>query len=162
MMGSVPTGRPYGRSKIEIDWKFVEERMEAGCTAKEIAGRFGINVDTLYTRVLKEYGSTFAELSAKKKEHGKGNIRWKQYNQAMKGNTQLLLRLGDVLLEQDKKVDLTPNDANIDLLFQMMNENKELKKKIADHESYENKIIIDERLNDDEPESTSLKSASDS
>lgn len=122
-----PSGLPKKaahRPQIPVDWSMVESRMISGCTAKEISGKIGMHVDTFYARFLIQYGASFTEVSATKKSAGISDIRNKQFECAMRGNTQLLLRLGDVLLEQDKKVELNPNDTNLDLLLQALQSNK--------------------------------------
>lgn len=129
-MPSKPTGRPNGRPPKPIDWAEVEQMMLAGSSGIEISGAFDIDPDNFYQRFQREFGVRFTDARPSKIEGGKARIRLAQYKNAMRGNTQLLLRLGDVWLGQDKKADLTPNDANIDLLLQALQENKELKELI--------------------------------
>lgn len=148
-MPSKSTGRPIGRATKEIDWVEVEFMMLAQSTGIEIAGAFGVHPDTFYQRFQRQYGIRFTDAITSKIDGGKAKLRSTQFKNAMRGNTQLLLRLGDVWLGQDKKMDVTPNDSNIDLLLQALQENKELKQKLANHESYESKIVIDELPNND-------------
>ena len=90
------------RPEKDIDWKLVEKKMEAGCTATEIAGGFHMHIETFSNRFEKQYGCYFTEYKAKFHSHdgGKGNIKFRQYAKAMEGNTQMLIHLGKHWLGQ--------------------------------------------------------------
>lgn len=99
-----------GCAEKPLNWERIEERMNAGCTATEIAGIEGVSLSTFLERFQKVKGTHFSHAIQDKKESRNGSIRWKQFQQAMNGNTQLLLRLGEVYLGQGKETNLPPND----------------------------------------------------
>lgn len=96
-----------------INWDEVEMMMWAGASGVEIAGAFAIHYDTLYDRFRLEYGMHFSEASQSMKEGGKGKIKHAQLKYALKGNTALLIRLGEVHLGQGQKVDIAPRDEEL-------------------------------------------------
>ncbi len=102
------------RTPKDINWDVVERMMEAGSSGIEISGVFDMHHDTFYSRFQKEYNTSFALASQNKKETGKGRLREAQFRYALKGNTALLIRLGEVHLGQGQKVDIAPNDEKLD------------------------------------------------
>jgi hypothetical protein len=86
-----------------IDWNLVERKMEAGCTATEIAWDFRMHIDTFSERFKQEYGKYFTEYAGNFHSVGKGNVRHQQYERAMDGNTQMLTILGREWLGQEKE-----------------------------------------------------------
>lgn len=94
------------RPPKEIDWKVVEQKMQAGNTAKKIAQDLYIDTDTLYDRFKKEYGKSFSVISADFYTAGNQNIEYMQYMKAMSGDSKMLLWLGKVRLGQ-KEPDTT-------------------------------------------------------
>ena len=88
----------------EIDWNKVELQMEAGCTAKQIAGSCRIDINTFYDRFKLKYKSSFSDYAVSYSECGKGNIMLKQYACAMKGSIPMLMHLGKHRLGQHDKV----------------------------------------------------------
>lgn len=117
--GILPTGTPVK----PIDWKLVEERMGAGCSLEEIAGKIGVCRHTLGYRFQQQYGVPFSTAILEYKEGRNGDLRWKQFQQAMRGNTTLLVKLGDVYLGQAQKNDVAPNDEKLN---EQIAESKEL------------------------------------
>ena len=59
-----------GRIPIPIDWKKVDEWLEAGCKGTEVAAMLGVSDDTLYGRCFKEKETIFSTYSAKKLRTG--------------------------------------------------------------------------------------------
>ncbi len=111
-----PTGRPLK----EIDWKIVDHKLRAGCSGTTIAALFGIHADTLYERILKEFGLSFSAYSQQKRMEGDDCIKTTQYEEAViEKNTTLLIWLGKVRLEQKEHPEVvsTPNDAKLDVLL---------------------------------------------
>lgn len=92
------------RPKAEINWKFVDEHLEAGCSGTEIAARLGIHPDTLYDNCEREFNSTFSAYSQQKKQSGEVLLRKAQFDKAIgntdRGDNTLLIWLGKVRLEQ--------------------------------------------------------------
>jgi hypothetical protein len=91
------------RPKRVIDWNVVEQRMEAGSPAKEIAATLRIEINTFYDRFKKEYGCGFADYADDFHSAGKSNIRHIQYLKALEGNIPMLQILGKHWLGQNDK-----------------------------------------------------------
>lgn len=93
-----------GRPKSDIDWKKVEDLLEAGCLGTGIAAYLGISAETLYDRCLIEKGKLFSRFSQEKKEKGDEILRAHQYAKALgltdKGDNTLLIWLGKTRLKQ--------------------------------------------------------------
>lgn len=132
------------RPKKEINWDVVEKRMEAGCSAKEIAGAHHVDLDTFYRRFKEEFGSSFGDYSASFADGGHGNIRYTQYMKALSGNSNMLELLGIEMLGQGSpKKDIPGNDELLSYRHENMllkAENAKLKEKlnvIPDKESHQ-------------------------
>jgi len=102
-----------GRSPKPINWDDVEMMMMAGATGVEIAGAFDLHPQSFYDRFEKEYNTLFTQSSICRKEGGKARLRHAQLKNALKGNTALLIRLGEVHLGQGQKVDIAPRDEEL-------------------------------------------------
>ena len=76
--------------------------MEAGCSAKEIAGSIPIDISNFYDRFKEEHGKGFADFADEFHSAGDGNIKFTQYMKAMSGNTHMLTLLGRERLGQGK------------------------------------------------------------
>lgn len=90
------------RPPANIDWNEVNRYLEAGSTGTEIAGFLGMHEDTLYRRCQEDHNIGFAAYSQQKKARGEALLRARQYQQAMKGNTTLLIWLGKCRLGQQE------------------------------------------------------------
>lgn len=98
-------------------------------TAAEIASSFYICVDTLDRKLKQHLGYGFAELYKRCEGSGKLSLRRFQFKQAEK-NASMAIWLGKNWLGQrdhDERRDVPPNDANLNMLLEMIRENKELK-----------------------------------
>lgn len=95
------------RPPKEVNWELVERMIEAQCTLGEIAGTLNIHIDTMADKVKAQYGITFTELTQRKAMSGLGILKLAQYQKALnnsaKGNVQMLIYLGKVLLGQKEK-----------------------------------------------------------
>jgi len=115
----------------EINWDIVEKRMEAGCTAKEIAASCRIDIDTLYDRFKKEYGRGFSDCSDEFYSIGDANIKFTQYVKALGGNIPMLMLLGRERLGQSKNEQtISPLQTQVDqshLIMQLQHELLEFK-----------------------------------
>ncbi len=133
------------RPRKEINWEMVEKLLEAKCSVQEISAMFRMNIETFYDNYKREYGHGFAEKPMDYKKAGDATIRLTQYLQAVKGNTRMLERLGDIWLDQtvaDNR-STAPNQQNIDII----NENMRLK-----HENVLLKTQLEVTENGDKPE----------
>ncbi len=95
-----------GRPKAHIDWKKVDQYLQAQCDGAAIASLLGIAADTLYRAVEREQNVTFAAYSQQKKSEGKELLRAKQFSTAMNGDKTLLIWLGKQYLGQSDKQSL--------------------------------------------------------
>jgi predicted metal-binding transcription factor (methanogenesis marker protein 9) len=106
-----PFGNKYsvdnagGRPKSDIDWKRVDELLEADCSGAGIAAILGIAPCTLYDRCLKDKGISFSEYSQQKNSKGESLLKEVQYLKAMSGDNTLLVWLGKVRLKQKEYQD---------------------------------------------------------
>lgn len=109
-----------GRPKIEIDFAEMEKLCAYQASREEIAAWFNISTDTLETRVKDEYGVIFSEFFARFKGVGKLSLRRKQFQEAMKGNTTLLVHLGKNHLDQfdRQKVESDNTNKNVELSYE--------------------------------------------
>lgn len=109
------------RQKKPINWDLVEKKMEAGCSAKEIASTFDICLDTFYPRFKEEFGRSFSDISEERYLLGNGNIKLTQYAKAMSGNIHMLILLGKERLGQGKEQDKqSPFEDTISLRHENM------------------------------------------
>lgn len=93
-----------GRPQADIDWKKVDDLLEAGCSGVEIASHFGLNPITLYDRCLTDHGIIFSKYSQEKHAKGDSILRAHQYAKALglkdTGDNTLLIWLGKTRLKQ--------------------------------------------------------------
>lgn len=98
------------RPEIKIDWKRVDELLEAGCLGTEIAAHIGMHPETFYDRVLKEKKIGFTDYSTQKRSCGDGLIREAQYKKALKRlDNTMLIWLGKQRLGQKE----TPYETQV-------------------------------------------------
>lgn len=102
-------GRPKkDLEDIAVDgWKMLDSLIIWSAHSEYIADQLGISEDTLSKRIKERYGCTFTEYRNKKKEAIRINLFKKQYDEAMKGNTALLIWLGKNECGQSDKVEST-------------------------------------------------------
>lgn len=89
------------RPRKEIDRAETEKLMAIQCTEQEIAGWFGVSIDTINRRC-KEWGfNSFADMYKMYSKDGKISLRRAQYQAAVvKGNVAMLIWLGKQYLGQ--------------------------------------------------------------
>ncbi len=85
---------PAGRPRKEINRDHIERMCAIQCTAQEIAGIYGISVDTLDLRC-KEWGfKNFTDFFKTYGADGKASLRRKQFEVADNGSVAMLIWLG--------------------------------------------------------------------
>lgn len=97
-----------GRPRKEISIRQFEELCKIQCTEKEIAAFFGVDIDTLNTRVKEHYGRNFSDVFQEKREGGKSSLRRAQWKKATEGagDTVMQIFLGKNILNQADKQEL--------------------------------------------------------
>lgn len=152
--------KPDQGASVEIDWDKVDRYLQAGCTQKIIANSVGMSPNGLREKCFKEKGIDWAEYSSRQRDHGDALLYLKVFDAALKGNTQILLRLAAVrlgLLETDIKTE-SPHQDVITLdhdRMQLQHKIDQMEEKISSvmKENAELKEIL-KRKNDRETENT--------
>lgn len=93
------------QAQIKIDQAKFESLCKCQCSEREIASEFGVNIETLRRWCKNTYKKTFEEVFEEKRFCGFTALRSKQFMEAMKGNTTLLIFLGKNYLGQSDKVE---------------------------------------------------------
>ena len=102
-----------GRPEKTIDWKIVDEHLEAGCPGMEVAAIIGVNEYTLYRRCETEKQINFSQYAQEKRAKGKASLRKVQHSLALEGDKTLLIWLGKAVLEQREITDSNQNVTKI-------------------------------------------------
>lgn len=89
-----------GRPRIQVDWKKVDELLDAGCSTQNIASHFRISMECLRDNCQMDHGILWSEYSRIGKARGEIPLRQKQYEKAIAGDNQMLIHLGKVRLKQ--------------------------------------------------------------
>ena len=79
--------------------------MFADCEGTEVAARLGIDNETLYKRVKKEFKMDFSEYLRIKKADGNSILKERQYALANANDRTMLIWLGKQRLNQREKID---------------------------------------------------------
>jgi len=98
--------KSVGRPNIKIDWERVEKLLRSGCSGVKIASSLGIHPETLYGKCEKENKMGFSVYSQQKKEKGDCELHEKQFDQALEGDTTLLIWFGKTRLDQKENPDV--------------------------------------------------------
>jgi hypothetical protein len=114
-----------GRPEKIPNWDIVELKMKAGCNAIEIYGELGMDDETFAKHFKNRYGESFPIYSQLMHKGGKGNIKAKQYEKAMKGDSRMLSLLGVEWLGQGKVSDTIESQQYEPLIKSMMDCMKE-------------------------------------
>ncbi len=99
-------GRPPTES-AKIDKDELEKLMKLNLSEQEVSDWFDVQPKTLIRFVNKEFGCTFVQLRAKGFVRTKAAIKRAQIENALKGNTVLLIWLGKQYLGQSDKIEQT-------------------------------------------------------
>lgn len=125
---ALPTKRPEGNQPAVIDWKKVDQYLEAGASGIQIAAKLDVYHETLYDCCVRDNNMSWTEYSHLKKLGGDADLHWLQMSSARRGNTQILLKLGELRLGQGEiKEKVSPFQTQID----HEHENMILKSRIA-------------------------------
>ena len=118
------------RPRKEIDWKRFQDHCSFQCTQEEIAGKLGIDRETLRKRVKDHYKEDYSAVYKKYSAEGLASLRSQQFHLA-KTNASMAIFLGKVLLKQ--REDSGKSDEIRDLLIELLKSGKgeKLKKALA-------------------------------
>lgn len=100
----------------KINWKLFEQLCGRGCTRIEIAASMNVSEDTLSRAVEREKKMSYAAFLDLNRAKGKKNLRYKQYQIAMKGNVQMLIHLGKHVLDQTEKTESLVKTVSLEQL----------------------------------------------
>lgn len=106
------------RQPININWKLVDTMLEAQCPIEEICESLGIDTTTLYRKVKLVKKTNFANYARKFLSTGKRNIRVVQYNKALQGNVQMMIKWGEEYLGQGKTKTTNSEDDELKKAYQ--------------------------------------------
>ena len=121
-----------GRPKAIIDWEKVKLWLRSNLTATEIAGKLGINSDTLYLRCHSDNNKEFSAWAQEFREHGYGDLRLVGYDEAVRQrNTRMIIHLHEWSLGQREKRDTEEEKPSRDEVVKHENENMILKAQLA-------------------------------
>lgn len=121
-----------GRPKAHIDWKRVDQLLEAGCQHVEVAAYFNVHIDTLHQRCQDDHGISFPKYCSEKRTKGESLLRYAQFQNAMKGNTSMQIWLGKQRLGQRDKEEPDKNPPN-DIIIALQNQLMELQALLLKH-----------------------------
>jgi len=107
-----------GRPKYQIDYKTLDDLCKIMCTAEEIASILDIDRDTLTAALKRDGHDGFSAYYKKMSSDGKRSLRRVQHEQALKGNTTMMVWLGKQYLDQTDKQNIDLN-ANVHVNFNM-------------------------------------------
>lgn len=94
-----------GRPRKEFNWDDFDKLCEFQCTLIEIASFFRMDESTVETRCWEEKKMSFSDYHKKASANGKASLRRKQFEEALNGNTTMLVWLGkNALGQSDKQV----------------------------------------------------------
>ena len=110
----IETGRP----RKPIDWARVDQLLEAGCPATEIAPHFNMCADRFRRRVEKEFGIRYTEYAATRHKRGDSRIREKQFEKALNGDNTLLIWLGKNRLSQSDNPAVEAAELKVKSMFE--------------------------------------------
>ena len=96
-----------GRPRYEVDYETLDKLCGIQCTGEECAAILKVDYDTLDRALKRDKKGGFTEYFAQKGAFGKMSLRRKQYDQAMTGNSTMLVWLGKQWLGQTDRVEET-------------------------------------------------------
>lgn len=101
----------------EIDWKRVDELLEAGCTGIEIAADQGKTIAALYKACEDAQGVKWNLYRLYKRESGKAKLRNAQQNRALNGSDTMLKWLGEFRLNQKQNALIGGSGPKINIVI---------------------------------------------
>ena len=118
------------RPKADIDWKRVDELLEADCEGTEIAAHLGLNPLTLYKRCEQDNKLSFSKYLQEKKASGNSILKEHQWKMATVDDDtavkkSMLIWLGKQRLGQKDKTDHTTKDEQIGFQINIVNADKD-------------------------------------
>lgn len=109
-----------GRPRKEINhttltgWELIDAIIPFA-SEEYLAFRLSMSIETLNNRIKEEKGMTFLEYKRKKSESVKISVLQKQFQEAMEGNTSLLIWLGKNMANQSDKQEIKQEQIQINI-----------------------------------------------
>ena len=97
------TAKKRGPKPKAIDYTKLDAMCAIHCTGEECASILGMDYDTLNAALKRDGNKGFSDYFKQKGANGKMSLRRKQYDQAMSGNSTMLIWLGKQWLNQSDK-----------------------------------------------------------
>lgn len=123
-MARKPTGRPVGRTKVEINWEQFEQLCSLQCIQSEIASFLKIHPNTLSDRTKEHYGEDFSTIYKRFSDPGKCSLRRNQFVLSKK-NATMAIWLGKIWLGQK---DPSNDEAKEDMLHVLKSAIREIER----------------------------------
>ena len=101
------------RKKIEIDWKYVDDKFAKFWDGTEVAASLGIDRHTLERRIQEKFNVTFGTYKAQKRAKGESVLRELQLKTALDGNVTMQIWLGKQYLGQADKSEIKQKDITL-------------------------------------------------
>ena len=98
------------RPQVKISKKIFENLCALQCTEEEIADAFDASADTILRWCKREYGKSFAEVFAQKRNKGRISLRRMQWRLA-KTSAPMAIWLGKQFLGQKDSVDVSVTES---------------------------------------------------
>lgn len=94
-----------GRPQVVIEYSKLDAMCAIHCTGEECAAILGMDYDSLNKALKRDGHGGFTDYFTQKGANGKMSLRRKQYDQAMSGNSTMLIWLGKQWLGQADKIE---------------------------------------------------------
>lgn len=122
-----------GRPEKPIDWIKVDDLLEAGCNATQIAPHFNIHPDTLCNRVRERYDMLFSDYLALKVAKGDSDLLNAQHVKARSGDNTMMVWMGKQRLKQrENPTESTVSKEIVDSFSAVMDQMTKMQKAIKE------------------------------
>ena len=98
--------KTLGRPEKEFIWGTLDAALQYGGSLIDCSELMGVSEDTIQRRIKSSFGMTFTKYKNLKMSRIRMKLRQKQFDEAMNGNTTLLIWLGKNMLGQTDKSEI--------------------------------------------------------
>lgn len=126
-----------------INWELFEQLCALQCTQEEMSGLLKVDHKTLQKHVEKRWKTTYSLAYKRLSAPGKCSLRRYQFTQA-KTNCSMAIWLGKQWLgqkEHDRDAQVPPNDALLELNYQLLAQIKSLNEQLNAAKSQANPVL---------------------